>query len=326
MTSMEEVSCMLACKHKRNLRTTISRIVIGFLVLWGLQGQLLQADDVAATAGTTFLEAPSARASGLGEALTALGNDAAAYWYNPASLSTLESSQATFLYQRGSFDDSYGSMLVGAPMGWGGAGLSASFYDGGEMPLIDGTVNRTVSAQRDWTVNLGLAGRWDRFSYGVSAKYLSSQLGEIARGDTFAGDVGAQFHLNRAWSFGAAAQNIGTGITYVEKEMDLPELVRMGLVFNIFPHTRRLSVLLDSLYMINEEDWRRAGGLEVDLNPVVLRVGYKSGNDLEGLTLGSGFCFKKMSIDYSFGFVEEFEARHRISFSLRFGEPKRLSS
>ena len=50
-----------------------------------------------------------------------------------------------------------------------------------------------------------------------------------------------------------------------------------------------------------------------------LRAGYRSGSDIEGLTLGAGFTIQRMDIDYAFGMADEFDSRQRVSVRMKFG-------
>src|SRR5687768_15053931 len=84
-------------------------------------------------AGLTLLESPGARSAALSEAFSTAPNDIAAFGYNPAALSTLRSGHASFSFHRGTTDDFYGQMMIGASREGRGLGLSVGYYDGGSL-------------------------------------------------------------------------------------------------------------------------------------------------------------------------------------------------
>src|ERR1044071_10407581 len=89
------------------------------------------------SSGTTLLEPTSARATALGEAMTAAPDDVSSMGYNPATLGSLNSGQASFMYEKGLAQDSYGQFLIGSPTTHGGAGLSVGYYEIGRASWRD---------------------------------------------------------------------------------------------------------------------------------------------------------------------------------------------
>jgi len=52
-----------------------------------------------------------------------------------------------------------------------------------------------------------------------------------------------------------------------------------------------------------------------------LRTGYKMGYDLASVTAGMGFRYKDYQLDYGFGLMDKINHLHKVSFTLRFGNP-----
>lgn len=271
------------------------------------------------SAGLTLLEAPGARAAALGEAYSAAPNDIAGFGYNPALLSTLKTGQASFLFQKGVFEDSYGQVMIGSPYSKGGLGLSVGYYNGGDLDILDGSTERTVSAQRDINVALGSSFKFGRVSIGITGKYISSELAETAKATAFAGDFGLSLPVSSRLQWGAAVQNLGTKLTFVEVGDNLPRVARTGIAWNFAPGKLSTSLLVDGSYLMNEREFRPAAGLEMWVGPLALRAGYKGGSDLENFSFGSGFILGPSSLDYSFGLVDKLDPRHRVSLSFQFG-------
>jgi len=73
----------------------------------------LSAKGNGTSAANTLLNPASARPAALGEAFTAMQDDISAMDYNPASVKSLSSGQASFFYQKGLTDDAHGNFLIG---------------------------------------------------------------------------------------------------------------------------------------------------------------------------------------------------------------------
>src|SRR5260221_13710945 len=110
-------------------------LTIAMAVLMSTSG--LHANGNGTSTGLTLLESPGARPPALGEAFTSVSDDITALGYNPASLGTLTSGQASFLYNKGIAQDSSGHLAIGVPTHLGGLGLSVGYYNGGDFQLFD---------------------------------------------------------------------------------------------------------------------------------------------------------------------------------------------
>jgi len=270
--------------------------------------------------GLTLIESYGARSAALGEAFTPMVNDIAAMGYNPASLGTLKSGQASFMYQKGMVDDSYGQFLIGAPMARGGWGLSVGYYNAGTMDIsFDGVTSRSVSAQKDLTLGLGYARNIGSTSYGLNFKYLRSEIIEMETAQAYAVDLGLSQGLGSRLRFGAALQNFGTQLKFVENGDELPRIARAGVNILVFNGKVPVTLLLDAPYYMNERELRPATGLEFGFGLLALRAGYKKGSGTDELSFGTGFLLGRTSLDYSFGLVQNLDAQHRVSLSLAFG-------
>ncbi len=278
------------------------------------------------TAGLSLLEAPTARASGLAESMVAVTNDISAFAYNPASLSNLRTGQASFLYQKGMIDDSYGHLMVGKPSAHGGLGLSIGYYNGGSIALSDGSgAVRTVTAQQDITVSLGAAGRSGRWGWGLAGKYLSSELVERARATGYAADLGLSFAATPRLRFGAAVQNLGPQITYVQEGDNLPRTARFGAALSLPRRGFTTTLLADASYRMIEADFQPALGVEFNVGGLALRTGIRRTRQDNEITMGTGFFLGGSSIDYSIGVAKDADTTHRISYSFRFGSASAAS-
>ncbi|MCB4756112.1 MAG: PorV/PorQ family protein [Elusimicrobia bacterium] len=274
--------------------------------------------------GLTFLALEGgARSAGLANSFTSMFNDIGAMTYNPASLGTLETGQASFLYQKGLMDDAYGHLLLGSPTKRGGLGFSFGYYNAGDMELYDGVSPevRSVNAQTDFTMGVGVARNIGKVSTGMNLKYLQSTLIEQNTARAYAADVGMSVPFASRLRFGLALRNFGTEVKYVAEGDKLPQTISGGLAISLFPSKAPTTLLLEAPYYINEQETNPSVGVEVALGPLAVRAGYKKNTDASEITMGTGFLIGPTSIDYAFGMVENFDTQHKVGMSLRFGGP-----
>ena len=307
--------------HTRNVIARLS--AFAFAILQVIPGW---ARGNGTAAGLSLIEAPTARAYGLAESMVAVANDISSFAYNPASLSNLRTGQASFLYQKGMIDDSYGHLMVGRPTVNGGMGLSIGYYDGGSIALSDGTGSvRTVNAQRDLTVSLGAAGRGGRWGWGLAGKFLSSQLIEKERATGYAADLGLSLSATPRLRFGAAVQNLGPKITYVSEGDDLPRVARFGAALSLPRRGVTTTLLADASYRMIENDFQPSVGVEFNVGGMAIRTGIRRTAQQNEITAGTGFFLGGSSIDYSIGVAKDVDTTHRISYSFRFGSSPDLA-
>lgn len=275
-----------------------------------------RAGGAGTSGGLTLLEAAGARAAGLGEAMSAVGDDVTAAVYNPAALATLTSPQVSFSYLKGIADDTSGRLHLGQP----NMGVSISYYNAGKVDLMDASGTHSVNAETDLAASFGFAVTRAGMQWGGALKYLSSQLAESNRAHAFAIDLGARRQVGSRLAIDSALQNFGTQLKYMNEGDPLPRLFRVGAEFQATQGRAPLSVNVEAPYLFNEKEIRPALGSEVRIGPMAFRVGYRTGSQIEGLSVGAGFMTGGLQIDYAFGFVQDLTNRQRISLGFRFGK------
>lgn len=296
--------------------------IIKSLIFWVLLGAVGSPSLTAAgktDAGLILLDVPSARPAALGQAFTAMSDDVSAYLYNPATLNSLKTGHASFLYQNGIFDDSSGQLLLGHPLHRGGVGLSIGYYNGGDIVLTDGNTQREVTAQRDLMMSLGVARGLGLFSFGVTGKVLSSELAETEHATAYAMDFGLCLALNSRWRFGTSIQNVGSKLKFNEQGDDLPRIARVGFSYLLVPSGFKTNLLVDAPYYVNHEELRPSLGLETLIGPMAFRIGYRGGNNSQEFSIGTGFWLGQANFDYALGIVNDLDSVQRISLGYQFG-------
>ncbi|MFN0118816.1 MAG: PorV/PorQ family protein [Elusimicrobiota bacterium] len=306
---------------------------IGFFVLSiFLFSSFLLAKGSGTSAGLTFLRNSGARSGALGEAFVAMTDDITAIDFNPASLATLGFNQASLHHEQGLFDDSFNKAMLGIRHRPKRAfGISAGFYDSGKANLFDG-VNpiRSVTAQQDFVSNLGYGFRYKTMDWGVSIKYLKSQLADTNSASAFSGNIGIQYQLSEKFRMGASGPIYQSHLRYTDVTEEVPRIYRIGMSFlgKLPLGTGNLPVqfLCDVPYDSTEGLASFNFGAEAQLGQLMaLRMGFNTRSDIQQFSIGSGFHFRRMNLDYSFGLANNraFESIQKINFSFQFaGELK----
>lgn len=313
----------------------VRTLLVGHLVFFAVMGTLpVRADFQSSARGGAavpfLLKASGARGSAMGEATVALSDRASALFTNPAGLALLPSGSFEFDHVAGfesiNYDMAALAFPAGKKSGWGAGALYSSVGDLQETN--ESAVNTGTFSPNDLAFVLGYGRRVARWSAGLSAKLIRSQVIETAQ--TAAVDMGVMspdFWRNRA-RIGLAVQNVGGGLTYESEKEDLPFLIKAGaranandrttLTFDLaFPRAGAAFVSAGS-----EWEFVRSEGLTA-----VARAGYNSraGRDLKelaGFSGGMGLQLRALAFDYAFVPYGELGDQHHISISYFFGSKR----
>ena len=330
-------------------------------------GMFIPADRLLASAAAGKVAAPylqlplSTRATGMGEAFTGISNDDAALYYNPAGMSQLDSTLASFMHLQGFGGINYeylGLITSLENLGidvWGSLGISYELIgiDPIQRTQADASGNYDQAyADRNFTYTaggtlFGLSYAWQAtklFSLGATIKMINQKVDD-AEGWGFAADL-ALFTKPEGipgLSVGFVVENVGScpdttaplpmslragaGYTFdhifstEERPVD-KLLVGADLIFPIVP--------IDSPTRVNvgTEYSRWFAGNEF----AALRLGYRFPTDLgalAGMTVGLGYGLEFpgtiISIDYAYVPYGDLGTSHRISLTGNFGLKKPTS-
>jgi len=264
----------------------------------------------------------------MGEAYSAVADEASALYWNPAGLAQISGGSLIVMhapYIDSSFYD-YGACAQNLGS-WGVFALGAQFLSYGSIPQTDqfgadaGSFNPT-----DMAISLGYAHALGRGSVGFSGKFIQSTI--LTSAQTEAMDFGflSPGFWDNKLKLALVATNIGGQIKFEQEGADLPKTVKVGGRLKLF----RSFILSFDGVVPNYNDPYVALGTEygLPLSPgtqVAFRAGYNTRtlNDLDGLTsvsLGMGLILSRMSIDYAFLPLGSLGYTHRISLSCRWGE------
>ena len=279
--------------------------------------EALGADDAGAP-GAFLRYGSSARSLSLGNAVTALADDASASYWNPAGYARLRTMEFTAMGATLFEDTQYTFMTLGLPTdGYGSFALTGALLSSGEFQRatlfedLDETFNETAG-----TFGLSYARGSGRFAWGVHLKSVTHQLAGN-EGGGFGADVGLYFRPHRTLSLGFAMQNA----VQPEVKLDLePEKYARTLRAGTALHLLRNKLVVSSeLVTTDEMETSLRAGMEVwPTRTFALRGGFDAVR--EQSTYGAAFRWENWQLDYGF-LAHELGATHVVSATFRFGVP-----
>lgn len=271
-----------------------------------------------------------ARSAGMGNAFTAISDDATSLHWNVAGLGLLKHREIAATHGEWLLDSKYEFLGYAHPTSVGTLAFGASMLS---QPDQEGRgENRETTGSfgaRDSALTLGFARLIGaQTQLGVGLKYLESHIGQdMGRG--VAVDLGAMRHLTALpISFGASVRNLGPGIRYQSESTQLPLTLALGSAFYFIPG---LALATDLSYRPLDQKFMVGVGTEYRVLPMLaLRGGYLSGlasdvssglggmNGLQGLGGGFGLRLGEYQVDYALTPFGELGNTQKISLGVRF--------
>ena len=279
--------------------------------------------------GGAFLKlGTGARATAMGGAYTALGDDASSIGWNPAGLARLEKREATAahaeLVERTRLD--FAAYAHPTEKGTFAAGLlylSHGSFDGRDS---FGRPTGAVTAS-DSALALAYARKTEWADFGASVKVITSHIAE-AQAQTVALDLGVRRGVAELWGgkviAAAAARNLGAGLKYSTQRTDLPLQLAVGTAWV----NERGALGLEVVEGPNGAGSDAALGGEYRLvKGFAFRAGYGtagliaggSGFDaMRGLSFGLGLKYERVSFDYAVTPSGDLGQAHRFGVGVKF--------
>lgn len=337
----------------RKLSFTIVLIIL--ILKIGTQNTFAQENQKLAQTGMKFLSVSlDPRASGMGDATTAVFRESASMLYNPAIMADLQGySDFSFGTTRWIADINYiyGTAAFNLFDGeYGVFGLSLIAVDYGEFigtvvaPNGDGFLEVGNFKPTSFAFGIGYANKLsEKFSVGGNIKYTRQSLGTAVTGfdvngkgkveenkvDALAFDFGILYHTGfKSLDFGMSVRNFATEIKYKDEDFQLPLSFKIGVSINAFDFIdvdRKMHSLLVAIDAAHPRDYPEQvslGAEYVFMETFSLRGGYTFPTDEQEFSLGVGFKQSisdvKFAIDYSYTPFGIFDNVHRISLNLAY--------
>ena len=277
------------------------------------------------TAGFVFLRLGNgARAAGMGEAFTAVADEATAVTWNPAGLAAVEGVELNLSHSEWLADIHFEQVSVASEAFGGVAAINfTGLYYGdldryGPTPTLvpDGTF-----APYDLAFSAGYARDiLPNLAVGAAAKLIYEKIDfESATG--WAVDIGVMHRtMIEGLTLAASVLNFGPETKFVEEKFYPPIEFRIGAAYRrTEPRLRGGFVLAADVVAENDsEDLKMHLGAEYSYRRIVsVRVGYKANYYVQGATLGLGIRYNRLRFDYAYLPIEyDLGDSHRLSLSI----------
>ena len=276
------------------------------------------AADDAGVAGGFLRYGSSARALGLGNAVTALADDAASSYWNPAGYASLRTMEFTAMGATLFEDTQYSFVTLGLPTaGFGSFALTGSFMQSGGFERaslfedLGETFDETASA-----FGISYARGNGRINYGVHLKSVSHGLAG-ATGSGFGADVGVYLRPHRTISLGFAVQNaLQPEVTLDEQPENYARSMRSGVALHLL---RNRFVVSAEVVKTDAMEADLKAGIETwPARNFALRGGFDGVRE-QG-SFGTAFRWQSWQFDYGY-LTHDLGATHVVSATFRFGVP-----
>lgn len=300
-------------------------------------------DDKAGSVGMKFLTfGYGARAAGMGEAYTALVDDASGFFWNPGALGTLDNLSVHFTWNQYLLDSKYFAAAVAYPIeNFATVTVGVTVVDYGDVveTSFEATgdpfkrTGNTLSPS-DLAIGVSLSKQLtDKFSIGGTVKFIREDLSTVtANGVAF--DVGTIFDTGyRNIKIGATFTNFGPDISFAGDGFDgqdvpIPQSFRIGFSIDSGSFTdtdNYVGTLSFDLIKNADTVQRLAVGGEIDIGTYIQgRVGYIVGFDESKVSFGGGLHFDwddhEVRADYAISTFDDFDNTdvQRFSLSINF--------
>ncbi|HPN32389.1 MAG TPA: PorV/PorQ family protein [bacterium] len=267
-----------------------------------------------------------ARALGMSSAYTAADEDVYAAYWNPAGLASLKSSQAAFMHNSLPEKISQDYIIFGFPLAKKNQYLAFLLnfgrYDDEILTVYPDLNNNNPYTNKKFDGSDLLIGasyaykNKNNIQLGLTLKYISQDIYNY-NARAMAVDAGLLYKVNNTFNIGTGIYNFGTKMKFNKKSEELPVKIKVGvstkLVENIF-------MINGDICYIKDEDVELALGVEVKpFKFISLRAGLNNVNDAgSAFTLGLGFNFDQLNLDYAYEPFDDLNASHKVSLDYSF--------
>jgi hypothetical protein len=279
----------------------------------------------------------SARAAAMGGTFATFTGDPTGIFYNPATIQTVDSTQASFTFFKHLLDINCGFAALGTEIeGIGRIGVGVNFNNYGAFDRVDrmgralGEFGSSdIALSIGWATELG-----EGFSAGLAAKGVYSNIDDYSS-SALALD-GGLLYVDTARRVNAALSllNLGAQISsFGDVTEELPLDLKLGVSHSLRGLPLQIGLnfhrLLDSSdnFLSRFEAFSVGGEFTVS-RPIRLRFGYDhstrrdvafgESKGLAGMSAGFGVVVKGYRFDYAFNSLARLGSQHHISINASF--------
>jgi hypothetical protein len=260
----------------------------------------------------------NARAAGMGDAYSAVGNDLGSIFYNPAGITQLETERAVM--------GGYTKWIVGSSLGTAAFavktqvatfGLSAIFFSTEEFeertsanPGGTGRMVKGSDMAVGFTVGKQLT---DKLSFGAQIRYIKEDL-DLTSFSTVDVNFGTVFFTGyKSTRLSMSLRNLGSDKEVVAQKARVPTVFYIagaGEVYGNLGDPFSLTLSVEQAFFTDYAARYYFGGEAWINNMLALRAGWKTRHDSEDWSVGAGLKHEingqRLSVDVSFSHAEAF--------------------
>lgn len=282
------------------------------------------------TSGAAFLKiGPGARPAGMGEAFTGVADDIHSVYWNPAGLSKLEHPEIVGMHMQYFENIGYEFAAFGVPTAHGTWAVSIANL---HTDNIERRTEDTDTSLGDFSASDSVY--WlsygksitSRLSLGGNMKYVRQTIDSIDA-SAYAVDGGllylSDWHEVR---LGAAVQNLGTKVKFVNESDPLPRTYRLGASAPLLAHRMLVSsdIIMPRDHAIGAAFGTEYKGQVSENMGYAMRAGYRTDSDVsgfKGFSIGSGLSLGRGSLDFAWVPFGDLGNAYRFALHVKFGTP-----
>ena len=312
------------------MRSTVAAMTLAALVLAGPASAANIFEKVGTFDGQFLKIGVGARAEAMGGAFVGVADDATSLYWNAAGIARIDPDKSEFSFNHAvwiaetNFTQAGYVFHIKRFPGAFGLSVRSLYMD----PMIETTAFQPYGTGETFDAGMMSVGFTyarsftDKFSAGGTVHFIHEGLAEFSQ-QTYALDVGTLYDVGAlGMRIGMAISNIGSQITFIQREARIPGIFRVGTSMNLF--ARGDQKLLGSFEFSHPPDnaERMNVGAEYSFQKFLfLRGGYNLNYDAQGMAAGAGFHIPvsvagQADVDYAFTDMKDLGAAHR--FSIRF--------
>jgi hypothetical protein len=276
------------------------------------------------TSGFVFLRLGNgARASGMGEAFTAVADDATSIYWNPAGLAAVDDVELNISHTEWMVDIRFEQISVVNEMFGGAVGLGFTGLFYGDMERYGDYPSLTPDGHfspYDFALSAGYGmDILPNLAAGAAAKLIYSKI-DFESATSWAVDLGISHKsMIEGLTLAASLLNLGPQAKFVEEKFYPPFQARVGasyLYATDWLHGNLIAAT--DVVFPNDGDAKLHVGAEYNYERYLsIRAGYKGNYYVQGLTMGLGLRYKNLRFDYAFMPIEYgLGDSHRLSLGV----------
>ena len=273
----------------------------------------------------------NARALAMGNAYTALANDASAPYWNPAGLGQLSWQEATFLYANLYSGTSLSYLSYAQPfLERNVLGISWVSLGTGDIEKTDvfGDVLGNFSDKENAYYISYARKISEKFDAGANLKIITQDI------DTYSAfgyglDLAGMYYPSKILTVGATLQNVlSPRLKLKDEPDDFPMNLKLGTAVKLLDQKLIYDLDLDYLNLMPKKSLYESGtgksllkwhtGLEYNYPVKLATLAVRAGVDYQEITAGFGVSTRYFDFNYAIG-LNDLETTHRFSINARFG-------